>query len=74
MKWSPRGDKLGVLTKGGHFLNFDPRVEGSIVTSIAHAGAKAQKLAFIDDEFFITSGFNKQAEREYAMWDIRQLD
>ena len=74
MKWSPKGDKLGIITKGGNILHFDPRVEGSVATGIAHTGAKAQKISFVDDDLFITSGFNKQAEREYAMWDCRQME
>ena len=41
---------------------------------MAHAGSKAQKLAWIDDESFLTGGFNKQAEREYCLWDARALD
>lgn len=38
-----------------------------------HLGPKAQKLAWIDDTFTLTSGFNKQAEREYAIWDQRNI-
>jgi len=36
MKWSPLGNKLGVITKGGRLLQFDPRVEGSVTAGIAH--------------------------------------
>ena len=42
-------------------------------TGNAHTGPKAIKLAWIDDNFFLTSGFNKQAEREFALWDSRDL-
>jgi hypothetical protein len=36
-----------------------------------HDGPKAQKNAWINDTTLITSGFTRQAEREYATWDIR---
>ena len=73
MKWSPSGSKLGVLTKGGSMFQFDPRVLGAITTGTAHLGPKAQKLAWVDENSILTSGFNKQAEREFSLWDSRNL-
>lgn len=73
MRWNPNGKTLGVICKGGQFLDFDPRVEGSVVKTLTHNGPKACKLAWIDENFFMTSGSNKQAEREYAVWDRRDL-
>lgn len=43
------------------------------MTGVSHTGPKAQKLAFIDNDFWVTSGFNKQPEREFALWDSRNL-
>jgi len=36
-------------------------------------GPKAQKVAWIDNDTMFTSGFNKGAEREYGLWDVRDL-
>jgi hypothetical protein len=31
MRWNPDGKTLGVVCKGGQFLNFDPRVQNSVI-------------------------------------------
>ena len=39
-----------------------------------HEGAKAQKLVWLgDSSTFLTTGFSKQNERQYAVWDTRDL-
>jgi WD40 repeat protein len=59
MRWNPDGKTLGVICKGGALLNFDPRVEGSVLKGITHTGPKACKLAWVDENILITSGSNK---------------
>lgn len=73
MRWSPKGDLLGMTCKGGKFAAYDPRKEGSVVSRDTHKGPKAQKLAWVDDNTFITSGFNTNATREFAIYDMRNL-
>lgn len=53
--------------------SYDPRQQGSAQTGVSHNGPKAIKLSWLDDDFFMTSGFNKQAERKFAFWDSRNL-
>jgi len=51
---------------------FDIRKQDTDVLAFkCHDGPKAQKNAWINDTTLITSGFSRQAEREYATWDIR---
>jgi len=52
---------------------FDPRNLEVITRGEACIGAKAQKLAWIDNDNFIVSGFNKSAEREFKIFDCRNL-
>lgn len=59
MKWNPKGDRLGVVIKGGSMYTYDPRAQGSAQTGNSHTGPKAIKLAWMDDNFYMTSGFNK---------------
>lgn len=73
MKWNPKGDRLSVVIKGGGMYNYDPRAPGVVQQGNSHTGPKAIKLAWVDDNFFLTSGFNKQAVREFAFWDSRDL-
>ena len=74
MRWSPVGDLLGCMIKKNQMAMFDPRVEDSVVRAQSHLGPRAQKIAWVDNETFITSGFNVSAQREYAVWDLRNLD
>lgn len=73
LRWNPSANQVGLPCKGGNLLFLDPRKEGSAIQSKAHASQKSQKLAWIDDTSFITSGFSKQAEREFMVWDQRNL-
>lgn len=73
MRWSPLGDKLAVMKKQGGLIQYDPRKLDAISRSTAHLGAKSQKCAWIDNDTLFTSGFDKSAVREYAIWDLRNL-
>lgn len=39
----------------------------------SHDGPKAQKNIWTSNELILTSGFNRNAEREYAVWDLRNF-
>lgn len=63
---------MAINSKGGKASVFDIRKQDSDVMAFkTHDGPKAQKNAWINDTTLITSGFTRQAEREYATWDIR---
>lgn len=70
MRWSPNGDKICIMKKTG-FIHFDPRSLDVIARASCHLGPKSQKVAWIDNEKFITSGFAKTSEREFCIWDSR---
>lgn len=74
MRWSPLGDLLGCMVKKNTMAFFDPRSKDSVVRAASHQGPRAQKLAWIDNETFVTSGFNTSAQREFAVWDLRNTD
>lgn len=40
---------------------------------VAHSGPKANKHAWLNPNTIISSGFNRQAKREYAIWDTRMF-
>ena len=63
---------MAINSKGGKTSVFDIRKQDTDVMAFkVHDGPKAQKNAWINATTIITSGFNRQAEREYATWDIR---
>lgn len=53
---------------------FDPRVESSVMIAASHQGPRAQKIAWIDNNTVVTAGFNPNANREFAVWDLKNLD
>ena len=62
------------MLKGSTMTFYDARkADTSVLNGASHQGAKSQKIQWIDDETVITSGFSKINEREYAVWDLRQL-
>ena len=62
------------MVKKNTMAFFDPRVESSVIRVASHQGPRAQKLSWIDNDTFVTSGFNIGACREYAVWDMKNLD
>ena len=40
----------------------------------SHQGPRAQKIAWIDNNTVVTAGFNPNACREFAVWDLKNLD
>ena len=74
MRWSPVGDLIGCTVKKNTMAFFDPRVESSVLRAASHQGPRSQKIAWIDQTTVVTSGFNPSANREFAVWDLKNLD
>jgi coronin-1B/1C/6 len=49
MEWSHNGSLLGAITKDRVLNVFDPRKEGSVLSSPTHEGARPQKLVWLGD-------------------------
>lgn len=73
MQWSPKGDQLGVISKGGEMCIYDPRIPEMVNKVRVHEGPRACKFGYIEDGKILSGGSNKMAEREYAIWDTRDL-
>ena len=74
MRWSPSGNRIATATKIGQMVVVDPRTQGTIQQNQKiHIGMKASKLAWVDEQYIVTSGFDKGAQREYGVWDSRDL-
>lgn len=65
---------MAVNGRGGHLQTFDIRQKDQFNYVKCHEGPKFQKCAWMDDQTILTSGFDKQAKREYAVWDLRMFD
>jgi len=74
LEWSSNGSLLGCSSKDKTLSIFDPRKEGPAMTTNAHEGARPQKLVWLgDSQTVLTTGFSKISERQYAIWDVRDV-
>lgn len=74
LEWSQNGSMLGTITKDRVLTVFDPRKDGSAVSVSTHEGSRPQKLCWLgNSSTVLTAGFSKIAEREYAVWDLRDF-
>ena len=74
LEWSYNGSLLASITKDRQITVFDPRKDGTTVQTLAHEGARPQKICWLgNNQTIFSAGFSKIAEREYAVWDIRDF-
>jgi WD40 repeat protein len=74
LEWSNNGSLLGCISKDKVLSIFDPRKDGPAMTTTTHEGAKSQKLCWLgDSQTILSCGFSKVNEREYGIWDTRDL-
>jgi len=74
IRWSPDGKMLAANIKNKTKLIFDPRQEASVSKSPGHLGPRQQRLQWVDNETIITSGFDREAKRQWAAWDLRNME
>ena len=74
MEWSHNGSMLACISKDKMLHIFDPRKEGQALTANTHEGARQQKVIWAgNSETLITTGYSKISERQFAVWDVRDL-
>jgi len=74
LEWSQNGSLLACITKDKLAYAFDPRKEGKAMVATAHGGARPQKISWLgDSQHFMTTGFSKTSERQFAVFDTRDL-
>jgi coronin-7 len=74
MSWSFDGTKLSTVSKDNYLRQWDPRQKSQISEGICHTGIKPSKVVDLKEEHYIfTTGFSQKREREYAVWDARNL-
>ncbi|XP_065183916.1 coronin-2B-like [Sycon ciliatum] len=68
------GSLLATVSKDKKLRIIDPR-EGTIrYEGNSHLGAKASRVTFLGkDNRVLTTGFSRMSERQYAIWDIKDL-
>ncbi|KAJ3159447.1 Coronin-7 [Geranomyces michiganensis] len=75
INWKEDGSLLVSANKDNVLRVFDPRqsVE-AIASGSAHGGIKATKAIWLGNtDFVFTTGFSQRRDREYGIWDTRNL-
>ena len=53
---------------------YDPRQNGTVAEWSPHNGTKCSKMTWLGDRpHVLTTGFNRSSQREWKMWDLRNL-
>ena len=74
LHWSANGDLFCCLTKDKMGRFFDPRESRVVAEWMPHDGTKCSKMTWIGQSHrVVTTGFNRGSQREWKMWDLRNL-
>ena len=68
--WNLNGNLIGAMTKNKNAVVFDVRNNKEIVKCKCHDSAKTQKMLFVDNDYFISTGFGS-GSRELKLFDMR---
>jgi len=71
-EWNHNGSLIATSSKDKKVRVIDPRANKVVQEAEAHLGIKGSRVVFIGDRLF-SCGFSKTSEREYAIWDSRDL-
>ena len=72
LDWNYNGSLVGASTKEKLIYLIDPRTNAVSLKAKGHESHKIQKMLFIEDNYFISCGFNKNSQREVKLYDIRK--
>ena len=73
VSWSPNGALIGTTTKNKLMNVFDPRSNKLIFKQQINEAFQAAKFAWIDNETFVTTGWNKAGAKFLKLWDVRKV-
>jgi hypothetical protein len=73
LEWNVNGSLIGCSTKEKLINIIDPRTNSIIIKAKGHESPKIQKMLFIDENYFVSCGFNKSSKREVNLYDIRNV-
>ena len=73
VSWSPNGVLIGATTKNKFAHIFDPRNNKQIMKQQINEGFQSAKMAWIDNDTFVTTCWNKAGMKMLKLWDIRKV-
>ena len=73
VSWSPNGTLIGATTKNKFINIFDPRANKMILKHQINEAFQSAKFAWVDNETFATTSWNKTGAKMLRLWDIRKV-
>ena len=74
LHWNYNGSLFCLSTKDKMDTVYDPRQNGIVAEWSPHNGTKCSKMTWLGDRpHVLTTGFNRSSQREWKMWDLRNL-
>ena len=74
VSWSPNGSLLGLTTKNKFMNVFDPRSKKLIFKHQINEAFQSAKFAWLDNDTFVTTGWNKAGAKLLRLWDVRKVN
>jgi len=72
--WNEDGSQLATFSKDKKVRTFDPRANAMSADVTAHEGTKGGRLTWLKSlDKLLTTGITKQSDREFSLWDPRNL-
>ena len=73
LSWNPNGALIGVTCKNKFINIFDPRANKMILKHQINEAFQSSKFAWLDNDTFVTTGWNKAGAKQLRLWDIRKV-
>ncbi len=73
VSWNPNGSLLGFTCKNKNMMVFDPRANKLTFKHQVNEGFHSAKFAWLDNEKFVTTGWNKAGAKLIKLWDVRKV-
>ena len=73
VSWSPNGSLLGCTSKNKNVYIFDPRSNKLLLKHQINEAFQAAKFAWLDNDTFVTTGWNKAGTKLLKLWDVRKV-
>ena len=73
VSWSPNGALIGATTKNKFMNVFDPRANKMLFKHQVNEAFQAAKFAWLDNDTFVTTGWNKAGAKLLKLWDVRKV-
>ena len=73
VEWSPNGTLIGATTKSKVINIFDPRANKMILKQQINEAFQSAKFAWLDNDQFVTTSWNKTGAKLLKLWDVRKV-